>query len=147
MYNFRATHTLTPQLLIHQNHWTSQKWHRRISLFGAIGVEILTSLKRVKHQGMIVNLLFIICKQLAMSSIKVWLSIYFSLFASSLFLSALKTSISPLSKKSISQENFTYLGHKLPAAGSSIVSVSKHQVLVTLFCYIWKQKHILIMTK
>ena len=40
MYNFRATHTLTPQLLIHQNHWTSQKWHRRISLFGAIGVDI-----------------------------------------------------------------------------------------------------------
>ena len=40
----------------------------------------------------------------SMSDIKVWLSSYFSLLAYSLFLEALKTSLSPLSKKDISHQ-------------------------------------------
>ena len=41
----------------------------------------------------------------SMSSIKVWLSVCFSIRANNLFLSALKTSVSSLSKKSISHEH------------------------------------------
>ena len=43
--------------------------------------------------------------QWSMSSIEVWLSVCFSLLANSLFLSALKTSVSSLWKKSISHEH------------------------------------------
>ena len=43
----------------------------------------------------------------SMSSIKVWLSISLWLLANSLFLSALKTPVSPLSKKSISHDNLS----------------------------------------
>ena len=45
------------------------------------------------------------CVWASLSSIKVWLSICFSLLAKSLFLTALKTSVSLLSKQSISHEN------------------------------------------
>ena len=41
----------------------------------------------------------------SMSDIKVWLSYYFSLLAYSLFLVALKTFLSPLSKKDISHQH------------------------------------------
>ena len=43
--------------------------------------------------------------ELGMWSITVWLSICFSLLANSLYLSALKTSVSSLSRKSISHEH------------------------------------------
>ena len=83
-------------------------------------------------------------KYLYMSSSKVWLSICSSLLANSLFLSALKTSVSLLSKKSISHGNLN-IEDNLPATGFSIVS--KHQILITFFfCYIWKHKKILIIT-
>ena len=57
--------------------------------------------------------------------------------ANSLFLAALKGSVSPLSKKSISHENlnvkdiFTTNNRVF-----SIGSVSYHQILITIFCYI-----------
>ena len=75
----------------------------------------------VKHLGVIVNLSFIICKQLT--------SISFKNFC---------TSVSPLSKESISHENLSIKD----------ISVSYRQILITFFCYryIWKHKNILIIT-
>ena len=73
----------------------------------------------------------------SMSSIKVIVnfSIYFSLLANSLFLSALKTSVSLLSKKSISHEHL------------NITDISYQQQVFPLFhnisFYIWKNKKIL----
>ena len=54
-----------------------------------------------------------------------WLSICYSLLANSLFLAALKISVFPLSKKSISHENWNVEGIlKMPATGFSVGSVS-----------------------
>ena len=79
------------------------------------------------------------------TSIKVWLSICFSLLANSSFLSALKTSVSLLSEKSISHEQ---VKKKTWATRNSffhcfITSDSDH----IFFCYIWKHKIVITTTK
>ena len=83
----------------------------------------------------------------SMSSIKVWLSICLLLLANSLLLSALKTSVSPLSKKSISHENLSIKDIPISYQQQVFPLQVFHNIrLITFFCYIWKHKNILIIT-
>ena len=84
----------------------------------------------------------------SMSSIKVWLLICLLSLANSLFLSALTTSVSPLSNKRISHENLSikdisYQWQVFPLQYKCFITSDSHHI----FCYIWRHKNILIITR
>ena len=77
----------------------------------------------------------------SMSSIKVSMSIYFSLLTNNLFLLVLKTSVSPLPEKGVFHENFNIKDIRYQQqvfhCKNFIRSDSRH-----IFLYLWKYKYI-----